>query len=211
MDGRLVPGAPSGGRRQSVLHASQSKRRTEIGQPRSLRRTANPPQGPQRRVASLRAKLLPAVPPGRPTSATDRHFRQPYRFQVREAGLSSRLRRLPRQCSQTHPVDWLSGRRPARSAPRQAAGGTQDRHEAEPRSPMRSPAQHRRRSASERHRLSGFDQSRGRAEGSYRHDRVEVLRGSAPIPSQWRCGRKDKNRPCATYFRLSESTCPPDA
>ena len=65
-----VPQNPRGG----AIEASYDPRQPEI---------RIPAQGAQGRLASVRAELLPALPPGRPPCRADRHLDQPCRVPLR--------------------------------------------------------------------------------------------------------------------------------
>ena len=71
---------------EGLLRAAQSARRPGGRKLRPLP-AGNPhsPQSPERRFASVRAELLPPLPPGRPPRRAGRHVHEPCRLSVRRA------------------------------------------------------------------------------------------------------------------------------
>ena len=80
-----IPENPRGGARGGELRSAPAGNQ-------------DPAQGGEGRLASLRAELLPPLPPGRAPRAAGRHFRQPHRLSLRGQGQG--------------PARWL--RRPSR-------------------------------------------------------------------------------------------------
>src|SRR5437762_6544833 len=91
MDRRLVPRAPPGSQGQALLHPGQSARRAQIRQPRPMRCNRHSAKDVERRLASLRAQLLPPLPAGGTPRTADRYVGKPYRIQVRQKGPGSGL------------------------------------------------------------------------------------------------------------------------
>ena len=84
--GLLVDPTPDGCA-QGVLRAAKSARRPGGGELRSLpARDSHSPQGAERRLALVRAKLLPSLPPGRAARRADRHIHEPRRVPLCGAG-----------------------------------------------------------------------------------------------------------------------------
>src|SRR4030095_6533162 len=75
MDHRLVRAAASSGRRQGVLYSREPTRPARGGELRCVS-TRNPDsaQGSERRIASVRAELLPSLSPCSALPRTDRHL-----------------------------------------------------------------------------------------------------------------------------------------
>ena len=101
-DGLLVD-PPSSRRAQGVLRAAEPARRPGGGELRSLpARDPHSPQGAERRLAPLRAELLPTLPPGGAARRADRHVDKPCRLSLRgagRAGLSRGRRAISRSTS----------------------------------------------------------------------------------------------------------------
>src|SRR4030095_1423322 len=75
MDRRLVRAATSCQQRVDLLRAEESARWSRDGEHRSVAAAgAHSAQGTERRIASLRAQLLPAVSSGRAIPAADRYL-----------------------------------------------------------------------------------------------------------------------------------------
>ncbi len=88
--------APSRRRAKSLLRAGESARRAGGGELRPLSAAdQNPAQGAERRLASLRAELLPPLPPGRPARRAGRHVHEPRRFSLHRAREASALTAPP--------------------------------------------------------------------------------------------------------------------
>src|SRR5215472_16541512 len=86
MDRRLVVRPAPGGRAESVLRAGKPARRARGGQLRPVSAAnQNPAQGHQRRLASVRAELLPPLPPGRAPRRAGRYVHKSRRIQVRHS------------------------------------------------------------------------------------------------------------------------------
>ena len=69
---------------EAVLHAREPARRARGPELRSLPAAdQDPAQGDQRRLAPVRAELLPALPPGRAPRPAGRHVHQPRRLPLR--------------------------------------------------------------------------------------------------------------------------------
>ena len=84
VDQRLVHAQAHGRRPQGLLHPGEPARRARAGQLRLLpAQHQDPAQGPEGRLASVRAQLLPPLPAGRPACAAGRHLHQPRRFPLR--------------------------------------------------------------------------------------------------------------------------------
>ncbi len=84
--------SPSRRRAQGLLRARQSARRPGGGKLRRLpAANPHPAQGAQRRLASLRAELLPPLSPGGPARRAGRHVHEPRRLSLRSARKSPRL------------------------------------------------------------------------------------------------------------------------
>ena len=83
VDRRLVRAQAHGRRSQGLLHPREPARRARAGKLRSLpARHQDPAQGPQGRLASVRAQLLPPLSAGGSARAAGRHIHQPRRFSL---------------------------------------------------------------------------------------------------------------------------------
>ena len=83
MDDRLVFAEAPGRRAEGVLRSGKSARRRRGGQLRPLPAAdQDPPQGHQRRLASVRAELLPPLPPGRAPRGSGGYVDEPSRVSV---------------------------------------------------------------------------------------------------------------------------------
>src|SRR5581483_11056943 len=84
MDERLVLAEAPVGRAEGLLHSGRSARRPGIGKLRPVpAQYQDSPQGAQRRLAPVRAELLPPLPARRTSRAADRYVDQPCRVSVR--------------------------------------------------------------------------------------------------------------------------------
>ena len=96
VDHRLVRAAPSRRSDQGVLHAAQSPRAARDRELRSAPAgDPHPPQGDQRRLAPLRAELLPQIPARRALSRADRHVHVSPRLPLHRAAERGAGIRLP--------------------------------------------------------------------------------------------------------------------
>ena len=83
---RLVHAEAPGGRAEGVLHSGESARRARGRQLRPLPcRTSGFRARSSRAARTLRAQLLPPLPPGRAPRATGRHVDKPRRFPMHQA------------------------------------------------------------------------------------------------------------------------------
>ena len=83
MDDRLVFAKAPGRRAEGVLRSGKSARRRRGGQLRPLPAAdQDPPQSHQRRLASVRAELLPPLPPGRAPCGSGGYVDEPSRVSV---------------------------------------------------------------------------------------------------------------------------------
>ena len=78
-----------GTHRAVVLHARQPARRQSRSQHRPARPDSDPAAGDEGRIVSVRAELLPALPPGRADGAADRHGDVPRRVPLRRTSVTS--------------------------------------------------------------------------------------------------------------------------
>ena len=86
MDHRLVLAEARGRRAESVLHPGKSARRTRGRQLRPANdQRQNSTQGHQRRLALVRAELLPPLPAGCAPCGAGRHVHEPCGFSMRQA------------------------------------------------------------------------------------------------------------------------------
>src|SRR5271154_6236373 len=95
MDCRLVVGKARSRRTQGVLHSAKSARRARGAKLRLLpAEHQNPAQGAQRRLAPMRAELLPPLSPGRAPCRAGRYVnksrRVSLRYQKRERVMSDK-------------------------------------------------------------------------------------------------------------------------
>src|SRR5262249_56260169 len=87
VDERLVFVQARGRRAESMLHSGKSARRTGVRKLRSLpTEHQDSAQGSQRRLASLRAELLPPLPAGSAARAADRYLDAPYCVSLHHPG-----------------------------------------------------------------------------------------------------------------------------
>ena len=97
VDHRLVRAASSPRSDQGLLHAAQSPRTARDRELRSApARDSHPPQGDQRRLAPLRAKLLPQIPARGALPGADRHLHVSPRLPLHRPADAPRRRPLLR-------------------------------------------------------------------------------------------------------------------
>src|SRR5262245_21055532 len=87
MDDRLVRGEARSRCAEGLLHPAKSARRTRRAELRPLpTQHQDRAQGDQRRLAPVRAELLPPLPPGRAPCGSGRYVNQPSRISLRGSG-----------------------------------------------------------------------------------------------------------------------------
>src|SRR5262245_51657872 len=119
MDHRLVVDPARGRRAEAVLHSGKPARRAGGRELRPLpAEHQDSPQGAQRRLASVRAQLLPPLPPGRAPRRAGRYIHEPCRIPMRRSRKEKRTAmRFPRRqflhlatAAAAVPAVWRSAR-----------------------------------------------------------------------------------------------------